>query len=479
MDSVPSWGMAFVFGALPFLIWVLCSWNKFWFLAILKVGSGYRLPPGSMGLPLVGELFTFLWYFTVVRRPEDFINSKRRRYGDGVGMYRTHLFGSPSIIACSPEVNKFVLQSNDLFSSSSYLELLGENSFATLNGETHKRRRNCVLNTINSPDAVANSTIIVQPLLVSTFSLWAEKGRIKAADEVRKLSFENIGHSFISFKPGPMLHTLDQWFHGYFEGFKSLPWKIPGTSYYHALQCKKKLTLFFREELEKRKVTNSASGHGRDLMENLMRVKDEGGIPLSDDEVVDMTVGLILAGYRTTSNLFTWALYYLAKNKSVHQKLREENLAVNKNDDFLTSADIAQLKYTNKVVEETIRLSNIAIFLFREAVNDVTYKGYLIPKGWTVLVWLHHLHTNPENFTDPLIFDPDRWNNTPKPGTYQPFGGGPRICAGNKLVRTQLATFLHHLVIGYTWELINPDAKIVYLPEQMPADGLEIKFSKL
>ncbi|XAR50095.1 Ent-kaurenoic acid oxidase [Bertholletia excelsa] len=92
------------------------------------------------------------------------------------------------------------------------------------------------------------------------------------------------------------------------------------------------------------------------------------------------------------------------------------------------------MKYTAKMVEETIRLANIAPMVFRTATQDVEYKGiefevayrlfdsfpssylftlgsllgYLIPKGWRVMLWIRYLYTNPENFTDPMCFNPDR-----------------------------------------------------------------------
>jgi len=236
----------------------------------------------------------------------------------------------------------------------------------------------------------------------------------------------------------------------------------------------------FREQLEKRK-RNANNCDAMDLLDGLIQQKDEEGKELSDSEVLDNIVSLVVAGYETTSLAKTWALYYLAKYPDVLQKLRDENMPLrdNKDGELITTDDIAKLKYTNKVVEETIRLANIAAIVFRTATKDVEYKGYKIPKGWKVILWVRYLHTNPENFTDPMCFNPDRWNEPAKPGAYQVFGGGSRICAGNNLARLQLAIFLHYLATGYKWELVNPDAEISYLSHPKPADGVEIAFSKL
>ncbi|KAL5747376.1 hypothetical protein ACOSP7_024374 [Xanthoceras sorbifolium] len=146
--------------------------------------------------------------------------------------------------------------------------------------------------------------------------------------------------------------------------------------------------------------------------------------------------------------------------------------------EFITSEDVSQMKYTNKVVEETIRMANIAAVVFRLATREVEYKGYKIPKDWKVIQWIRYMHTNPENFDDPMCFNPDRWNVT-KPGTYQVFGGGSRICAGNMLARLQIVLLLHHLSVGYKWELVNLEAGIIYLSHPVPIDGVQTKFSKI
>ncbi|XP_021808327.1 ent-kaurenoic acid oxidase 1-like, partial [Prunus avium] len=292
-------------------------------------------------------------------------------------------------------------------------------------------------------------------------------------------TFENIGNLFVSLEPGPLLDTIDNLFDGLVKGIRAHPLNIPGSAYHHARQCRKKLEDIFRVELEKKKTQKE--GVTNDLMDGLMQIKDDEGNRLNDQEVLDNIVSIVIAGYSSTSLSKMWALYYLAKYPNVLQKLREENMVVSKNKtgEFITSDDVSKMKYTNKVVEETIRLANIAAFVFRLTTKEAEYKGYRIPKDWRVIVWIRYLHTNPENFDDPMCFNPDRWNEPSKPGTYQVFGGGSRICAGNMLVRIQLATFLHHLSIGYKWKLLNPDAEMIYLSHPSPVDKVEIAFSKL
>ncbi|KAK2663950.1 hypothetical protein Ddye_002524 [Dipteronia dyeriana] len=145
--SMGVW-LALLFGLFPILGWLLWWWNDLWYAPPLKFrysGTGTRLPPGHMGFPLLGEMITFLWYFKFLHRPDEFINSKRRKYGDGEGMYRTHLFGSPSIIACFPSISKHVYQSGDVFIVKwPNVDLMGQTSLGAVHGKVHARIRNYI-----------------------------------------------------------------------------------------------------------------------------------------------------------------------------------------------------------------------------------------------------------------------------------------------------------------------------------------------
>jgi ent-kaurenoic acid hydroxylase len=110
------------------------------------------------------------------------------RYGDGVGLYRTHLFGSPSIIACFPAVSKFIFQSNDIFILKwPSVDILGQNSLVVVQGEAHKRLRNHVTNAITRPDALCRIAVLVQPRLVAALQSWVDKRRINTYKEIKKV----------------------------------------------------------------------------------------------------------------------------------------------------------------------------------------------------------------------------------------------------------------------------------------------------
>ncbi|KAK1588531.1 hypothetical protein Q3G72_024375 [Acer saccharum] len=93
-----------------------------------------------MVFPILEETLTFLRYLKVLRRPDEFINSKRQKYGDGVGIYRTHLFGSPSIIACFPSISNIIFQSDETFLLQwPAVDPVGHTSLVAVHGKAHDR----------------------------------------------------------------------------------------------------------------------------------------------------------------------------------------------------------------------------------------------------------------------------------------------------------------------------------------------------
>ncbi|KAH9328406.1 hypothetical protein KI387_000514, partial [Taxus chinensis] len=131
----------------------------------------------------------------------------------------------------------------------------------------------------------------------------------------------------------------------------------------------------------------------------------------------------------------------------------EENMAIRENkggEKLLTYEDVKSMAYTSKVIDEVLRLASVSSFMFCTLLKDVDFKGFIFPKGWKVLIWLRTNHVDPRYFENPLEFNPERWDGSkPKPGVYNVFGSGLRLCPGNNSVRMQLFMLLYHLCIDY------------------------------
>ncbi|GAB4854225.1 hypothetical protein Ancab_022812 [Ancistrocladus abbreviatus] len=164
--------------------------------------------------------------------------------------------------------------------------VLGPHSISSLHGDHHKRIKRFISNALNSPESVRRIVLLVQPHIATAVQSWAQKGKVKTFYEMKKL-----GKYIASFEAGPELDTLEQLIIGLSKGPRTHPRKVPGTTYYHALQ----------------------------------------------DENVKMSM---------------------------------ENRG-----EYITREDISKLKYTNKVVGETLRMSGISGFCFRTATDDINLDG--------------------------------------------------------------------------------------------------------
>jgi cytochrome P450 len=166
----------------------------------------------------------------------------------------------------------------------------------------------------------------------------------------------------------------------------------------------------------------------------LMSATDEGsGEGMTTKQLRDEVMTLVLAGFETTANALTWTLYLLSKHPDAARRLEEEAVRVLAGG-AATFEDLPRLEFTERVLQESMRLYPPAWCFERAAVEADEVGGYAIPAGTTIAVCPYVLHRNPSYWDDAETFDPDRF--LPERSTarsrfaYLPFGDGPRVCIG-------------------------------------------------
>ncbi|XP_073291097.1 3beta,22alpha-dihydroxysteroid 3-dehydrogenase-like [Primulina huaijiensis] len=156
-------------------------------------------------------------------------------------------------------------------------------------------------------------------------------------------------------------------------------------------------------------------------------------------------------------------------SRAVKTEEHIEILAKKGENEALQLEDYKSMPFTQCVVNETLRVSNIISGVFRRAMTDVTIKdGYTIPKGWKVFASLRAVHMDHDHFKAARMFNPWRWQNgsgttSCSTNVFTPFGGGPRRCPGAELARVELSVFLHRLVTQFSWVPAEQD-KLVFFP---------------
>jgi cytochrome P450 len=186
--------------------------------------------------------------------------------------------------------------------------------------------------------------------------------------------------------------------------------------------------------IAERRGSLAVEGKGNDLLSMLLRVQDEEGGTgsMSDEQVRDECVTLVLAGHETTANALTWTWYLLSQHPEIEARLHQEiDSALHGRRPL--AEDLPRLRYAEMVFAESMRLYPPAWGLARKALEPHIVAGYAIPRGGVVLMNQYVTHRDPRWYPDPEKFDPDRWAEEPNPRpkfAYFPFGGGPRQCIG-------------------------------------------------
>jgi cytochrome P450 len=210
-----------------------------------------------------------------------------------------------------------------------------------------------------------------------------------------------------------------------------------------------------------------AGGEDRgDLLSMLLQVRDEDGSGMTDQQLRDQVMTLFLAGHETTANALSWTWYLLAGHPHVEAKLAEELQAV-LGGRLPTVSDLPRLKYTEYIVNESMRLYPPVFAFGREALADCEIGGYRIPAGATIVMSQWVMHRHPRYFEQPEEFNPSRWENgllqRLSKYVYFPFGGGPRICIGNTFALLEASLVLATVAQKYRFTLC-PEPPVVAAP---------------
>ena len=216
-----------------------------------------------------------------------------------------------------------------------------------------------------------------------------------------------------------------------------------------------------------------------DLLSMLMSARDDDGAAMSDEQLRDELVTLFLAGHETTAIVLSWTWHLLAQHPLVRDRLVAE-LFGELDRRPATVADLPRLPYADAVLKEAIRLYPPAYVLGREAVADCEIGGWQIPAGATIYMSPWVLHRDPRWFTSPETFLPERWLDglaarLPR-FVYFPFGGGPRVCIGDRFATMEAALILATLARRFRLERTS-DAEIVPFPSitLRPEGGVPLK----
>ncbi|KAK1416880.1 hypothetical protein QVD17_25999 [Tagetes erecta] len=424
-----------------------------------------KILSGTMGWPFIGETLDFI-SCGYTDRPQSFMDKRRRLYGK---VFKSHLFGSPTIVSTDAEVSRIVLQSDANSFVPSYpkslTELMGKSSILRINGSLHRKIHGLIGSFFKSGYLKAQVTCDMRKLVLQSMATWKEDRPIYIQDETKHIAFQVLAKALIGLDPGEDMEFLRVHFQNFIAGLMSLPVKLPGTQLHRSLQAKNKMVKLVMKIIADKRIRSGASLQDpKDVADVLLNDKSE---KLTDELISDNMIDLMIPGEDSVPLLITLAIKYLSDcPKALHQ-LKEENLELKRRKKNLGCVmcwdDYLSLQFTQNVISETLRLGNIIMGVIRKAMRDVEIKGYLIPKGWCVLTHFRSVHLDDDHHESPHHFNPWRWQNRDMSnGSFTPFGGGLRLCPGLDLARLEASIFLHHFVTEFRW--VAEDDTIINFP---------------
>jgi cytochrome P450 len=194
-----------------------------------------------------------------------------------------------------------------------------------------------------------------------------------------------------------------------------------------------------------------------DLLGMLLAAQDEDGSGMTDKQIRDETLTLLLAGHETTAIALSWAWYLLSENPATERKLHDELESV-LGGRVPAVEDLPRLPYTERVVKEAMRLYPPAYIILRLSVEDCEMGGYKIPRGSSVGTSSWVVHRDARFFPDPEKFLPERWTEEFQRSlpryAYFPFGGGPRVCIGAQFAMMEAMLALAGIAQRYSLKLV-------------------------
>jgi cytochrome P450 len=334
--------------------------------------------------------------------------------------------------------------------------LLGD-GLLTSEGEHHRRQRRLVQPAFHR-DRLAGYGAVMAERSAIVRDQWQAGQHFDVLQEMMRLTLAIVAKTLFSTDVdseaddiGTALTQVFDLFEVILMPFSEILEKLPLPAVRRFKRARKRLDETIYRLIAERRASGVDAG---DLLSMLLLARDEEGSGgMTDEQVRDEALTLFLAGHETTADALTWAWYLLSQNPPAEEAFHAEldRVLAGRLPSF---DDLPQLRYTESVFAEVLRLFPPAWGIGRRALEDYPVGDFVIPARSVVLMSPYVAHRDPRWFPDPLTFRPERWlaeDPTRPKFAYFPFGGGARVCIGERFAWMEGALLL--AAIGQRWRL--------------------------
>jgi cytochrome P450 len=422
-------------------------------------------PPGPKNAPIIGNLYPFR------SNPLSFLTKAAREYGDlvyfRVASQDMYLVNHPDY------VREILVNNQGNFVKSRALQrakvLLGE-GLLTSEGQPHLQQRRLVQPAFHR-DRLAAYAAAMSECAVKWPQRWQPGRTLDIATEMPHLTLSIVAKTLFSAdieseasEIGEAMTAVLQMFRMLLMPFSDYLGRLPLPYVRRFQKARARLDATIYGLIRERRKSGVDTG---DLLSMLLLAQDEekhGG--MTDQQVRDEALTLFLAGHETTANALTWTWYLLSQHPEVERRLHQEIDAV-LGGRAPELADVPELRYTEMVLSEALRLYPPAWAIGRMPKRPFELGGVEIPAKSICILSPYLMQRDARWFPDPEKFEPERWTPEARDSrprfSYYPFGGGARVCIGERFAWMEGVIVLAAIAQG--WRLrLEPGQRVEPLP---------------
>jgi cytochrome P450 len=387
-------------------------------------------PPG----PSIPRWAQTAWW---ALRPLSFMRHCQRRHGD-LFTIRIHGFGNIVVTADPALIKEIFTGDREVFAAgqanAAMSPVLGRHSLLALDGDRHLSQRKLMLPPFHG-EAIGRYRERIKQITTDEVATWPIRKPFAVRPRMQDITFEVILRAVIGVSDPQRLDRLrellpklldfsvfDMWFVWLFPKILNTP---IGRGH-KSMRVRPEVDRLLYEEI----AAHRARPEGRDdILALLVAARSEDGEPLSDEELLDQIITLLLAGHETTTTGLAWTFERLVRHPTVFERLRRD-------------LDQGEEDYLDAVVNETLRVRPVIDGVWRKLTAPTILAGHRLPAGTLVFPAISLVQISAA-FPDAEEFHPERFlEGSPAPYTFIPFGGGPRRCIGASFAMMEMKTVL-------------------------------------
>jgi cytochrome P450 len=430
-------------------------------------------PPGPAHVPLLGHSFAF------ARDPLAFLTRVSREFGD-IAYFR---LGSVDVYFVNhPDLVREVLIAQRASFTISPLRdrlrpVIGLGLF-TSRGDLHARQRR-LMQPVFRKSRIEGYAHHMTDLAQRTRDRWHSGAEIEVAEEMMRLTMFVAAKTLFSHDiegdsdaVSRNVSLLLEYFTRLVSPFFSFLLKLPLPSTLRFRRAVRDLDAVIYRMIEQRR---ASGGAGEDLLARLMQAKDdETQDQMTETQLRDEVLTLLIAGHETTANLLAWTLFLLSQDPAADERMHAEVKSVLGGRKSFAPADTDRMPYSRQVILEGLRLYPSGWFIGRLALADVRLGRHTVPEGSVVMLSQYVMQRDARFYDAPERFRPERWTEKfeaelPR-GAFFPFSAGDRHCIGEGFAWQEALLILATLIEKWRFVLapgqnIRPRPSVTLRPD--------------